>query len=65
MKLADQWGGVREDPTQWCPRSQLCLFMRSRNVLGKISVQPHSIVKQICFPNSNVLFLSLFSLSKN
>ena len=31
---------------------------------GKISSQPHAIVKQICFPNSNVLFLSLFSLSK-
>ena len=32
---------------------------------GKISSQPHTIVKQICFPNGNVLFLSLFSLSKN
>ena len=32
---------------------------------GKISAQPHTIVKQICFPNGNVLFLSLFSLSKN
>ena len=32
---------------------------------GKISVQPHTIVKQICFPNGNVLFLLLFSLSKN
>ena len=32
---------------------------------GKISVQPHTIVKQICFPKGNVLFLSLFSLSKN
>ena len=33
--------------------------------VGKISAQPHTIVKQICFPNGNVLFLSLFSLSKN
>ena len=33
--------------------------------LGKISAQPHTIVTQICFPNGNVLFLSLFSLSKN
>ena len=33
--------------------------------LVKISAQPHTIVKQICFPNGNVLFLSLFSLSKN
>ena len=32
---------------------------------GKISAQPHTIVKQICFPNGNLLFLSLFSLSKN
>ena len=32
---------------------------------GKISAQPHTIVKQICFPNGNVLFLSLFSLCKN
>ena len=29
----------------------------------KISTQPHTIVKQICFPNGNVLFLLLFSLS--
>ena len=34
-------------------------------MLGKISAQPHTIVKQICFPNGDVLFLSLFSLSKN
>ena len=33
--------------------------------LVKISAQPHTIVKQICFPNGNVLFLLLFSLSKN
>ena len=36
-----------------------------RGQWGKISAQPHTIVKQICFPNGNVLFLSLFSLSKN
>ena len=23
---------------------------------GKISAQPHTLVKQICFPNGNVLF---------
>ena len=34
-------------------------------MLGKISAQPHTIVKQICFPNGDVLFLLLFSLSKN
>ena len=32
---------------------------------GKISAQPYTIVKQICFPDGNVLFLSLFSLSRN
>ena len=34
-------------------------------LFGKVSAQPHTIVKQICFPNGNVLFLSLFSLFKN
>ena len=37
----------------------------SLTVPGKISLQPHTIVKQICFPNGNVLCLSLFFLSKN
>ena len=32
---------------------------------GKISAQPHTIVKQICFHNGKVLFLSSFSLSMN
>ena len=32
---------------------------------SKVSAQPHTIVTQICFPNGNVLFLSLFSLFKN
>ena len=35
------------------------------DIFGKNSAEPHTIVKQICFPNGNVLFLSLFSLSKN
>ena len=34
-------------------------------IFGKVSAQPHTILKQICFPNGNVLFLSLFSLFKN
>ena len=29
-------------------------------IIGKVSVQLHTIVKQISFPNVNVLFLSLF-----
>ena len=33
--------------------------------LVKISTQTHTFVKQICFPNGNVLFLSLFSPSRN
>ena len=32
---------------------------------GKVSAQPHTIVKQICFPNGNVSFFSLFFLFKN
>ena len=43
----------------------LCKFEPSSRVIGKISAQPHTIVKQICLPNGNLLFLSLFSLSKN
>ena len=39
----------------WCTRSWV----------GIISAQPHAIVKQIRFPKGKVLFLSLFSLSKN
>ena len=34
------------------------------NSEGKVSAQPHTIVKQICFPNGNVLFLSLFLYSR-
>ena len=37
----------------------------SSSVYDKVSAQPNTIVKQICFPNRNVLFLSLFSLFKN
>ena len=37
----------------------------SRKVISKISTQPHTIVKQICFTSGNVLFKLLFSLSKN
>ena len=37
----------------------------NHQILGKVSAQPHTIVKQICFPNGNVFFLSLFSLFKN
>ena len=42
------------------------MLLSSRLVkVVKISAQPHTIVKQICFPDGNVLFLSLFSISKN
>ena len=44
------------------PPSVRCIL---RTCYGKVSAQPHTIVKQICFPNGNVLFLSLFSLFKN
>ena len=41
------------------------LYLANTVELGKIFAQPHTIVKQICFPNGDVLFLSLSSLSKN
>ena len=41
------------------------LYLANIVELGKIFAQPHTIVKQICFPNGDVLFLSLSSLSKN
>ena len=42
-----------------------CTSMNSTEHMVKVSAQPHTIAKQICFPNGNVLFLSLFSLFKN
>ena len=50
------------------PCAKLCLMIQWLSLLlnwDKISAKPHTIVKQICFSNGNVLFLSLFSLSKN
>ena len=41
------------------------LYLANTVELGKIFAQPHTIVKQICFPNGDILFLSLSSLSKN
>ena len=58
--------GVVEKTVTYLPRdssqSEKC---HDGRCTGKVSVQPHTIVKQICFPNGNVLFLSLFSISKN
>ena len=42
--------------------SALLLFITG---FDTVSAQPHTIVKQICFPNGNLLFISLFSLVKN
>ena len=49
----------------WCRCYSCTLLKTVDSVSGKFSAQPHTIVKQICFPNGNVLFLSLFSLFKN
>ena len=46
-------------------RPDFDLRSRCQTKIGKISAQPHTIVKQICFPNGNLLFLLLSSLSKN
>ena len=46
-------------------KSSLVLLQKKlKKCDGKISAQHHTIVKQICFPNGNAFFLSLFSLSK-
>ena len=45
-------------------RLYVCQWSNWQKPDGKISAQAHTIVKQICFPNGNVLFWSLFSLSK-
>ena len=42
--------------------SALLLFITG---FGTVFAQPPTIVKQICFPNGDVLFISLFSLVKN
>ena len=47
------------------PISRRAASFASKYELGKISAQPHAIVICICFPNGNLRFLSLFSLSKN
>ena len=44
--------------------SKLCIKSTDHNQLGKISTEPHTIVKQNCFPDGNVLFLSMFSQSR-
>ena len=69
MKIV-QWKRRKICPRAWLSRSSIGRlfsygFFKSQSNLGKISAQHHTIVKQICFPNDNVLFLSLFSLSKN
>ena len=35
-------------------------YLKSWIIKGQISAQPHTIVKQICFPNGNVLFSHCF-----
>ena len=61
----DLIGKLRDLPKQL--HSDLAFVVRTDESIkfGKISAQSHAIVKKICFPNGNVLFLSLFSLSKN
>ena len=39
----------------WAQSGEEILFLLTFH--GKVSAQPHTIVKQICFPNGNVLFL--------
>ena len=47
-------------------RKQICFtIVWGYAEVGEISAQLLTIVKQICFPNGNVLFLSLTSVAKN
>ena len=64
VSLCKLWTNRFLTQMRWCRKTDF-LFRNLGAYLGKISAQPHTIVKQICFPNGNVLFLSLFSLSKN
>ena len=55
-----------DDKSNLSPGKGLSVLSSSPEITdNKISAQPHTIVNQICFLNGNVLFLSLFSLSKN
>ena len=63
-----KWQGIPISLTIWISLhipNLLSFFLPNTMGLGKISAQPHTIVKQICFLNGKVLFLLLFSLSKN
>ena len=63
-----KWQGIPISLAIWVSLhipNLLSFFLPNTMGLGKISAQPHTIVKQICFLNGNVLFLLLFSLSKN
>ena len=62
--LSLQMNSITLTSTCWND-AKLSATQPTNTMFGKISAQPHTIVKQICFPNGNVLFLSLFSLSKN
>ena len=61
----DTWQKEDQDNVSPVKTLQGLVKCNSSRIFGKISAQPPTILKQICFPNGNVLFLSLFSLSKN
>ena len=64
MDWTRTYTSVRSDKFLFYRRLFVVVAVMCSNI-GKISAQPHTIVKQICFPNGNLLSLSLFSLSKN
>ena len=63
--LLDTWRKEDQDNVSPVKTLQRLVKCNSSSIFGKISAQLPTIVKQICLPNGNVLFLSLFSLSKN
>ena len=63
-KFSDWQGNEVKEKNKISNFKRLILSL-SQTRSGILTAQPHTIVKQICFPDGNVLFLSLFSLSKN
>ena len=59
----DTWRKEDQDNVSPVKTLQRLVKCNSSSIFGKISAQSPTIAKQICFPNGNVLFLSLFSLS--
>ena len=59
---------INEKREEYLPKKKFTFKARKKETfnkvskrVGKVSAQPHTIVKQICFPNGNVLFFIVLS----